>query len=158
MWRNPKNKDEQIQDYISRQVRAWNHAHGLKKVMNKAAGAIAAALARLFIRDRGTAQISYLSGGCFPPHGQLCRDCGSDGACPSTYVTCTTYNALMGCRGLCPHPSGWWYTSDPVGFRSKCTDCVSQHVKPYTPGNWCYQGARINGEYVICGCQSTLLY
>lgn len=66
MWRNPKNKDEQIQDYISRQVREWNHAHGLKKALNKAAGAIAAALARLFIRDRNTAQISYLSGGCFP--------------------------------------------------------------------------------------------
>ncbi|MCM3782648.1 hypothetical protein M3231_06665 [Neobacillus mesonae] len=155
MWRKSKNTDEETQDFISRQVRKWTRGSWL----NKAAESIAVALAKLLIRPKdGMAKVSFIAGLCSAPHGQVCKGCDADGSCPSTYATCTTYNALMGCRGLCPHPSGWWYTSDPVGFRTKCTDCVSSFVQPYTQGNWCYKGAHIGGEYVICGCRSTLLY
>lgn len=155
MWRKPINQDEQTQDSISSITRRWTR----KTWLNRISQNIALILAKILINPReDVANISFLSGACAPPHGQFCSGCGADGSCPSTYVTCTTNNSLNGCKALCPHPSGWWYTSDPVGLRAKCMDCVSQYVHPYSGNTSCYKGAQIAGQYVICGCKSTVLY
>lgn len=148
-------KDERTQDSISRITRKMTR----RTWLNRFSQYLAVSIAKLLIQPQeDIARISFLPGACAPPHGQYCSGCGADGSCPSTYVTCTTNNALQGCRALCPHPSGWWYTSDPVGSRAKCMDCVSQYATSFSSNSLCYRGAQIAGQYVICGCKSTIVY
>ncbi|MBY0161449.1 hypothetical protein V4V36_01140 [Paenibacillus lautus] len=156
MWRKPESKDEETQVLISRVTRKMNR----KTFLNKFAQRTAEALAKVLVRpdDDDIVKISFAAGPCRPPHGQYCTGCGSDASCPSDYVICTPKTVINDCKGLCPYPSGWWYTSDPVGHRAKCQDCISQYVHPYVGRDWCYQGARVYGRYVICACRSTEMY
>lgn len=149
------NRDENMQARISRATRKINR----RTILNQFAQKTAEMLARAFLSpEESLVPGSFAAGPCRPPHGQYCSGCGADASCPSDYVVCTPNTVITDCRGLCPYPSGWWYTSDPVGQRAKCQDCISRYVHPTFDKEGCYQGAHIDGRFVICACRSTIMY
>jgi|GEM_PF-1546655 len=155
MWRKPANKDEEAQAVISRLTRKANRVSSLNRFAQKTAEL----LARILLRpEEKLVHISFAAGPCRPPHGQYCSGCGADASCPPDYIICTPKSVITDCKGLCPYPSGWWYTSDPPGQRAKCQDCISQYVHPEFGMKGCYQGAHIYGRYIICACRSTFTY
>ena len=138
-------EDHKVQDKIGNLSRRITRKNFIERTMALTAGFLAFFLVKP--TSNMNEAFAHASAPCYPPFGNYCSGCKSNGQCPTGYITCTRSNDKCKRIGYCIYASGWWYTAN-VGGRHRCYDC--QFNNGPIPCN--------GGKSDQCGCKSTIHY